>query len=508
VMCCYRHSDEGLRRQLRDRLRREALSGKRHSTASSFDLLAAAYEIDRQLGNSGQETLRKATAKVWRPTLRSAEPSAGNNRTVEAKLRAMTRMGETESEHAYRALWDVCLSEDDYRVRLHAAQAIGAGGSTALTALRDEIGAPSDRVATRLSGNRSIVDATQADIRRASVQGWILPTLAASCERSDSRHVLGMLGKWVELVDQDLHVGVEACFAQGLKYEANRRRNRSAAVRKQLIGFAETLLDSSDWWYTQVAVVQTLALWSLDEDIDRSGLRGRIKAVRAEERHPYVQEAARLCVSPSAGQLREEPGKFIWIDEAGITANVGPKKARPSSGLWISEAAGWLALEDRARQLVADTLVYLNLIEGADHPEPGVEPDEWRDWRCRDREERRRDARSYGTDLPLCLGSGAGRGSLAVAGKSAEENGDQQKTCCKFGLCPYPRKGERPFRGELNETFCRAQQRLMGKRRTPVPVWQEEGSFLTRGHQGRQDLISFWEGMEERAKEPIEALDS
>jgi hypothetical protein len=46
---------------------------------------------------------------------------------------------------------------------------------------------------------------------------------------------------------------------------------------------------------------------------------------------------------------------------------------------------------------------------------------------------------------------------------------------CLFELCPYPPKGEKSYRVELSEAFCRRQQALVSRsavRRKTAP-WQE-----------------------------------
>jgi len=61
------------------------------------------------------------------------------------------------------------------------------------------------------------------------------------------------------------------------------------------------------------------------------------------------------------------------------------------------------------------------------------------------------------------------------------------------------RAGEDPFRGELSETFCREQRRLLSARAGAVPTWHERTPDPRKRTRG--DLKQFWSSMEERAQQ-------
>ncbi|HEX2084065.1 MAG TPA: hypothetical protein VHF89_00140, partial [Solirubrobacteraceae bacterium] len=64
---------------------------------------------------------------------------------------------------------------------------------------------------------------------------------------------------------------------------------------------------------------------------------------------------------------------------------------------------------------------------------------------------------------------------------------------CPAGLCPYPPRGQQPFRVELSEAFCRNQQAVLKRRRRfgRPAGWQAAG---------RRELVRFWSQMERRAR--------
>jgi hypothetical protein len=174
-----------------------------------------------------------------------------------------------------------------------------------------------------------------------------------------------------------------------------------------------------------------------------------------DQEHPFVVEARRLTVW--ALETRQ-PERFIWIDESGIVGRVGSRmptsEARRKHNLWIPPSTGWTALHPRAQQLVADVLLLLNLAERGERPS----------------DRNRRLERTNRNDLPPCL---AGDRSPLDPTRTVEEApasgpGSNCKDGCPFRLCPYPTKGEQPYRVELSEAFCRRQQTLLERR--PVGV--------------------------------------
>jgi hypothetical protein len=525
VICCCRHQHAGFRKRLRNRLLDEAK--RRRGRPISFDLLAAAYEIDTMLGGDGATRLLKATGDVWtgrtpRFSGGRALPAQGrsvsapyvgeirtDHRTLDAKLRAITRMEEARNRESYLALWAICLREQNYRVRVHAAQALGGGGNAAYAAVKAEIEEALTRE-PRLRSAKAATEAKREDVRRVSLQGWLLPLLAGTCTGAEGRLVRERLEWWVRRAQRDLHLGVVTCFAQGFKFQANRMKPCEADAK--LIDLCERLLDAPGWWYSQLSLVQALALFALRRPAYAEQLSGVI-ACWCDDSHPYVSATARLCQEmPAAPSDDFPPSRYVWIDEAGVAAKIGPLTSRPDKMLWIPEATGWLSLDTRARQLAAEVFVYINLIEQGDRDEGDgdeTEVERWRDERSRERESRRRQVRERGALLPGCLMFGAEHDMLQVsrdtrAAARGVRRCSERDSGCGFGLCPYPRGADEPFRGELNETFCRAHRQLLaGRDGLRTLQWRDETATMRPlARSGRGAVVQLWEQMEKRAREP------
>jgi hypothetical protein len=522
AICCHGSDGAALRGAVRDRLEREA---RRRRGAQAFDLLAAAYQIDAMTGGEGGRALRETTARLW-GTAASGDPT-GDVKTDQAKLRAISRMRKGGGRAAQAALWHVCLHEDSYRVRLAAAQAMAYGGVDAHAQLEAAKAAPKVsnydlRVLQReLEVRDGQCGATRRAVRCGSLQGWILPTLVDTCsppeDELDSERdekLRGELESWICQAEKGLHLGVESCFAQGFKHAANRLPHRTRPeVRAYLTNMAERLLRASNWWYTQLTVLQALALWCLEIDQRRRlELTRLIWEFAGSDRHPFVRRTARLCKEAVKAPLvgapaaKKGPAHYIWIDETGVVTRIGSRAAIPDpfsdSGLWIPPAVGWHTLAWPARALVADILVYLNLIEGGDAATtaglpPTLDP---KTARSRARDERRQRVADAGLRLPDCLAHGPERKRLL---RPAEDlDGDSPpcgKECCPFRLCPYPDRSERPFRGELSEMFCRDQKRILRARRRRLRR-REYAALLPvpSKHTPAGRLTKFWTTMEKR----------
>lgn len=507
VVACCLPEPTAQARQLCDILMETAISSK---AADPFGLLGAAWEIAAATGHDDRPALATATELAW--TAPRPRAIADELRLSETKRLAIARMEEAPAVETYRALWTICTSEDDYRVRLRAAQALGSGGSQAHQAIRAEIdGILDDACKPSVQGRWTTAEA--ADVRRWSLVGWILPSLLASCRDAGTDqvgHIRESLETWVRLACEGLHLGAEACLAQGFKYEANLLPPRSTPeTRATLIGHATALLGATKWWYSQISLLQALALWSLDGGSARkANLDAPFEGWRGKQHHPYVRLTARLCdeARRDGQQARgnvgaPRPGRFIWIDETGIAAKVGSRSALPdlgaTAGLWISPAAGWHTLRQDARQLVADILIYSNLIEVGD-PRPGGHRGSTRSDQVQERESRRRKVCKRKAWLPPCMVKSGHGGLLAGV-----PQGDADGPCnCEAELCPYPARGEPLFRGELGETFCREQHRLLRRFRpfaTGVPSWHERS--LNPKHMRRSTVRQFWSDMEKRARE-------
>lgn len=187
VMCCFRAPDE-TRRDVRDQLDAEASKPSSSETAR-FELFAAAYEIDGMLSREGADALDISVRHTWNREHSGQSDGAmapsGEARLEEAKLRAVEQIGKAGASKAQSTLWYVCEKERSYVVRLHAAQALGTGAD-AFAVLEPEIKRARQRCKELLrsdGGSRASLE----DVRLLSLQGWILPLLAATCPEAHAK---------------------------------------------------------------------------------------------------------------------------------------------------------------------------------------------------------------------------------------------------------------------------------------------------------------------------------
>jgi hypothetical protein len=502
IMHCHRDQGASDRREVRDRL----LHGpKKPNDTKAIDMFAAAVEIDGMMSDAHED---------WLSRIDAMRVTSEDDDTEQAQLRALARLGEegrAPSAHgaasngrrhnACTALWDICVRQQNYRVRLAAAQELGAAGSAAFDALEPVLREALD------DGRILFASPTRpfGPVRRRTLalQGWVLPLLAASVE---PEHVAGLerlIADWIDLLrarrsDTSSLCSIEASWAQGFKYEANLHPSSAhAEMRRFLFEQAQRMAESTQFWYSRICLLHAFTLWSLphaphDGDAGRSDPEGghapratspgnrreyarRVVASWAiGDGHPFVAEARDLC---ERALRNDEPGKYIWIDEAGVVAKLGPRADSTSeiasSRLRISPAAGWLALDDRARRLVAEIVVLLNLAEGID---PTTSESR---------------LQALGNQLPFCMTQPGGRKNLQIGGEEIALGPRLAPICrgtCHAGLCPYPAPGHEPFRGELSEAFCREQLRILHRGRA---LWQSA--------QSRKELRRFWKQMEARA---------
>lgn len=441
--------------------------------------------------------------------------------------------GMSLPEPAYDELLKIGRSEQSYPIRLAIAQEIGAGGDEAFEVLRKKPGngaasvweetAWPDEVASakqnRKSSGRernhahkksgedgqgSNVD-RDSTLRGSTLCAWMTPLLVGSVDENGEA-VRKELERWLGHVGRDdFHISLEVALAQGFKYAANRRLRHPHALPETRFYLAEQameMLKKSRFWFSQLTLIHALCLWEMPEPAgsanDNAGIRpnsqdegknrahqhgsnreatvGRWLEVASNKEHPFVDEAGKLAVQ---ALITRHPERFLWIDESGIVSSVGSRATQAADyrkhHLWIPPSTGWTALDPRARQLVADVLLMLNIAER------GQETGEI--------EQRLR--RTDRSDLPPCLTRDREPldprrtvGGLFLAPGSNCIDG------CRFGLCPYPSAGIQPYRSELNEAFCRGQQALLSRGLTAP--WQ---AAIPRGN-----LKDFWTQMAERAR--------
>ena len=433
--------------------------------------LAAAYEVDRMIQRPPAPALAVAARRAW------ARPQLGVPRVEEAKGLAVDRIAEMKRPEAYATLYDCCLEEPSYRVRVSAAQWLGAGGDRAIDALHERLVATvNDGAAAKANGFATL---ERPDERRYCLQGWLLPLLAATAGPSHRDDVTAILERWLRVCD-GAPPAFDACLAQGFKYEANRiPRGRDQSFREPLVAGAQNLLDTTGYWYTRLTLMHAMTLWTLGyPPRSPDDQRRRVLGWAGEDRHPFVLAAADLCSRTLATRT---PSPYIWIDEAGIVAKLGQRSAPPettrASSLWLADSLGWVALGRRALRLVGDVLLMLNLTDG--HYDP-----------AKPARHLERAPRACGDRLPPCLVRAGERASSLAA-----DSGDGEApfvapgvTCaggCTFHLCPYPQAGS-SFRPEFSESFCRHLATFRGH-----ASWQ---------HMDRSELREFWLAMARRVR--------
>lgn len=340
--------------------------------------------------------------------------------------------------------------------------------------------------------------------RENTMCAWLVPLLVGSVTTQRHQNTpYEYLEGWVRRVGAPdglgapaLDLTVEVALAQGFKYAANRRHRHPharAEAREYLSGQAWDMLKRTRFWFTRLTLLHALTLWDLPDGVTvtppahgpgsdpAEQVRQWLALPNGEAQHPFVEEAAQLCVW--ALETRQ-PERFLWIDESGVAAHVGSQTAPHGEArkhqLWIPPSTGWSTLHPRAQQLLADVLLLLNLAERGDWPKDRL----------------RRLRHTARPDLPPCLTRD--RSPLdpgrTVVRTAASQAGSNCRDDCAFELCPYPPKGLDGHRVELSEAFCRAQTSLLTRSfLRPQAPWQRRTDVA--------ELRQFWERMGQRAQD-------
>lgn len=475
---------------------REA-AGSASTEVKKLALLTAAVEVESLDIKSGDGQALKALVNAW------TEANSWDETSREAKMLAVAGVGEAarrvpevkprrgavvgarahDTSSYYLQLYRICVREDNYQIRLAAAHELGLGGQVAFNELKDtfqhDIG--------QFIKEADEVQAEGNERYSPTVKAWLLPMLVGSADKSDT--AAKVLREWLGYVGSTMPLFLEAALAQGFKYAANRRPQHPyemAETRGYLAARAEDMLQVAKSWYSRLTLLQALGLWALSgtlpssrDEAEREDARAVVtRWARREDgrpEHPLVQQACELVIKALE---KRDPERFLWIDESSVVTTVGSRsmRRRPHAlrTLWIPPSAGWLVLDRRAQQLVADILILLTLAER------GGTVDDWAG-------NLKRINRS---ELPLCLSEERcdHLEPAKQAGVTQRSPGERCKSGCHVGLCPYPPKGQQPYRVEFGEAFCRRQRELVLSGRAP---WQ---------HATRVELRKFWMEMEKRAR--------
>ena len=294
-------------------------AAEKHNDAKTFDIYAAALEIDSIQKAPLQQTIAGSLREHW-------EEMTGDRRTLEeAKLGLVLRFGEAlrevarrdDGQPAYNELFDIGCMEESYPVRLAIAQEIGSGGDKAFTALcrglRDPLSytksaasgvrsgcdsvRPTPRRLRKPPGSREEKNAARAGIWREFVlRAWTAPMLAGSVSDARRDDAQWHLEAWLKHLKPqssqhgtaELPLSLEIALAQGFKSAANRRLSNpctSEAASVYLVRQAEEMLKYSRYWFTQLTLIHALCLWALPDERDTS-IPGRAPGKSGSARRP------------------------------------------------------------------------------------------------------------------------------------------------------------------------------------------------------------------------------
>ena len=480
--------------------------------------------------------LAKRIQKEW-PAIMSEDPQT----LEEAKLGLVRRFGDalhtlTSQRHdcpsslGYAQLYEICLKESSYRIRLAAAQEIGRGGAVAFQEIKRKLTVPGKNdEGTPGRGKNSKQRSGQNLHARAAngaladgepqwaqqVSAWLAPLLVASIDAAGGEHGPGsayqdaeqFLRQWRRRVRLDglsggsLTISREIALAQGFKYAAN-RRYRQVHSRPAVLGHLQAealeMLKHARYWFSQLTLIQALCLWeiqarewtadgqywNLDAVVNHwleeiSG--GQARNGRGDRLHPFVEAAALLA---TRALETGRPERFLWMDESELVTRVGSSQDGTDSQAhrpdqWIQPSMGWSGLDRHAQQLVADVLLLLNLAERGEQP---GKIEEWLE-------------RANRATLPPCITRDrlALKPDRTVGTAASNPPGTSCLNGCPFDLCPYPPKGQQPHRTELSEAFCRHQYMLVRRARLRRSTARWQGLRASQ-------MRTFWSEMANRAR--------
>ncbi|GAA4316602.1 hypothetical protein GCM10023086_39060 [Streptomyces venetus] len=511
-----------------------------------LEVFIHAFEIDSEMGGARFACIAERLVD-WIKNKQSEEKIVTDQWTIgQAKLRLARSLATT-----LHNLEDSRAQYEGMRQRNEKAEVLEEGlrkGYEALNAIAGTDRSHGIRLAAVQefadSGTKAISTLSKLDERRKEekdspgeweevARSWLLPMLFGSAsvwhkqykgENSQHSHNLEWVNEEFERVLHGAMGGAspegeggclvkQVALAQGFKYAANRRRqhrHNTPECESYLISRANSLLRRTDFWFTQLTLIQALCLWHMpDADsehpeperltysqarskvnawLDTAGTEARSPLAVTNGRrvhHPFVTAGADMAV---LALEHHAPERFLWIDEFGVVSRVGSEsrhldRMNTIDHLWIPPSAGWSLLDPRARKLVADVLLLLNLADRGDPPSS-------KDYETRLKQ-------TGGTDLPSCLRGDRGWLDPCRPG-STEKLTLGRENCasgCPVQLCPYPSKSDKIHQSEMSEAFCRKQRELVAKHRFlnfRQTMWWQGASL--------PNMRSFWESMEDRAQ--------
>ncbi|GFE17942.1 hypothetical protein Sgleb_59890 [Streptomyces glebosus] len=586
VMAEVKKASQELRRQNRVSGRplavRLCAAACRRPDPKAFDLYAAALEIESMENKPRLKTITDELEACW-------QSIAGDERTLgAAKLGVVKQLGaalraateKADTTPLYEQLFKLGIGEESYSIRLAVAQEFGNGGDPAFTVIRDiakinidpveeyqkkiermkygerkeyeELDAPQvlptwksgpSQTAKRQDIHRHYQKKQTVLWREFVMRAWMIPMLLGSVSDDYRDEARQRLMKWLSHLDPeqsggtpDLPISLENGLAKGFKFAANCRKRHPSTYpggRTDLIRHAETMLQQTRCWYSQLSLLHALCLWELPDSFARDeqgsvtaasqwdirdGAReqsddsrgtsvvetvGRWLSIAGtahtaaahvagdgaaprQPLHPFVAEAGDLA---ALALETRRPERFIWIDEKGVVDNIGSRTTGPQyyrkHNLWIPPSVGWSTLDGRAQRLIADVVVMLNLIE-----RDGQYPDEV--------EDRLDHSMQPEMPLPPCITTDRTplHPELSVSTTDPPAPGSACLPTCGFKFCPYPPRNPRP-RAEIREPFCRQQQALLsGPVHHRMPTMHRKTPHWV-GMPVRE-LHQFWERMADR----------
>ncbi|MGH2775959.1 MAG: NACHT domain-containing protein [Actinomycetota bacterium] len=425
----------------------ELLDRSRESSGdAAMRMVVAALELIRELPNDEiSEFMGTSGTDAWR---RSSRP---------AKVAATAALRALDCRWGYSFLYEQ-TADPDYAARWEASQALIDGGPAALSAFYSHI----DPL-IEFGEREAPTDPKNASHFGVAILGWLLPALSSTLQGDERAQLETYVEQLIEILSQpDVHEGIQASLAQGMKIDAL-RNSFSSSPGEHILRFDQVLhfLEEAHFFYSRIMLLHAISLRCISAkslfrqtsnsppDIDVTEMKELRERVRRTEstlrseagdpnRHPFVRRAAQLCIK-AVGSGHWEP--FVWVDE-----NVVISRATSN-------------LDPDANALVADIVMLLTLIE-QDRIDPASQG-----------------ALRQEQHLPRCLHVSPDRSEFLDGCR------------CEFGLCPYPHHvGSAAGRSSLSRGFC---LELSAARRSRV-------KDITEGRLSRKATKRFWEEMADR----------